>query len=81
MLFLKVIRLNYALICGSSYKVGRSRDYTLTSYVSLWLHILGEVGLDKEKPLLDTSFDVSTSVTDISNDCLAIESAYSTEHR
>lgn len=42
-----------------------------TCNVSLRFHELVEVGLHKRKPLLDTSFDVSTALSHITEDYLA----------
>lgn len=39
-----------------------------TSYVSLRLNKLVEVGLDEAKPLFDAAFNVTTTLLDISNE-------------
>jgi len=39
----------------------------LTCHKPLRLHVFVEVWLDKGEPLLDTAFDVTTTISDISN--------------
>jgi len=69
---LKDIRMNYAF--GDHHSTGRDKEEKErhTSNVSLWLHILVEIGLYEAEPLLDGALDISAALTDVSEDFLAI---------
>lgn len=47
-----------------------------TCDISLWLHKLVEIWLDKGEPLLDAASDVSTTLADITNHCIAMSAEY-----